>query len=640
MDEALTSFNVSDLEFQPGQLTFKGERFLLINAEALGMLRRDLVSTLGRERAKGFLLRYGWECGYKDASSIKRQYGNASLEFLHRQGTIFHMQEGVVHVQIQNLQVHPEQGKFFMEGIWTNSYEAEQHIQHFGLTEDPVCWTLIGYAGGVSSGLFGRRILYKEITCVGRGDDQCRFVGKTVEDWGNEISKELLYYEASKIGEELEEALLLIQNKNNMLRSIMDIHEQLSRMVLAGQSRQVIIDTIGQMLNSPVIVQDRYFRPLTWWMPPGDDSEVNQYLLSPSREKSPELRIRLRQLIQEKRALELSFDEDPAFRRRTAVPIILGEDVMGYLTVIHVEGTDKELRHMIVERAAAVMGVDLLKERTALDTEHRLKGEFLDDLLSGTTPMEPLVKRAMYMGYDFDLPHRFILIEIGSNKNKDQDHLNRMRNELFTLIRSDLNVSSVKDFLVVDRREGIVLLVNTGLNGLDSVKLARTIQKRQKDLLENITISICISREAVSIEQLRSTYTECIQTLQVMKRLGRNSEIISVEEMSVFDLLYASPAQEQLLKYARQSLDKLLQYDQESGGGTLTQTLHVFLSNECNLQRTARVMSVSLSGLKYRIQRIREIGEMDLENPDQRFNLQLALRILIANGSLKVSESK
>jgi PucR family transcriptional regulator, purine catabolism regulatory protein len=58
------------------------------------------------------------------------------------------------------------------------------------------------------------------------------------------------------------------------------------------------------------------------------------------------------------------------FLNRTIAPIVLGDEIIGYFSVIHVEGTDKELRKMITERAAAVMAVGLLKEKTELNTEH------------------------------------------------------------------------------------------------------------------------------------------------------------------------------------------------------------------------------------------------------------------------------
>jgi transcriptional regulator with PAS, ATPase and Fis domain len=47
----------------------------------------------------------------------------------------------------------------------------------------PVCWGLLGYACGFSSTIMGFDILFKEVTCRGKGDDMCRVVGKPVADW-------------------------------------------------------------------------------------------------------------------------------------------------------------------------------------------------------------------------------------------------------------------------------------------------------------------------------------------------------------------------------------------------------------------------------------------------------------------------
>jgi PucR family transcriptional regulator, purine catabolism regulatory protein len=56
------------------------------------------------------------------------------------------------------------------------------------------------------------------VTCVARGDAECRFVGRTVGEWGNDIEHELSYYGETKIAEELEEAHLHIQKQHTMLQ--------------------------------------------------------------------------------------------------------------------------------------------------------------------------------------------------------------------------------------------------------------------------------------------------------------------------------------------------------------------------------------------------------------------------------------
>lgn len=629
-------------DFQPGQIMMNSKRFLLMNADSLGTLRRDLISNLGSERAKGFMIRYGWYCGYNDALSVKKQFPHATPEFLQQKGPSMHMLEGIVHAQISMLDIDLDKGKFFIDGIWKNSYEAEQHISHFGVSREPVCWTLLGYAGGYSSGLFSRKILYKEVACVGRGDDHCHFVGKPVEDWGEEIISDLPYYSEAKIAEELEKAYHQIQQQNKLLQQITGIHEQLNQMVLAGQDRQKIIETIGTMLGAPIIVEDRYNHPIVWWIPSDSKFDLENYLLGPHLKQNQNLRSWLHKVEKEKRAIDwVETDHTKGLLSRTTAPIILGEELIGYLSVIHTNGTQEELRHMMTARAAAVMGLDLLKERIKLETEHRLKGDFLDELLDESKSVFSLQSRARYMGYDLDRPHRFLLIEIDPTwvtvrTEKEQKQFLGMRKTLFDLVQSVVNKLN-KHSMVIERSNGIVILAYTGADGLSIPQAVSEIQARQFEVLGSISISICISRESLSIEQLRTAFPECRNTLQVMVKAGRLGEVIYVEKMKTFDLLYAGPSQDQLLLYSKHLLAKLLQYD-ESYGGQLTQTLHVFLANDCNLQQTARALNISLSGLKYRLQRLQEVGGLTWDDPDERFNLQLALRILKANGIIKLTE--
>ena len=46
------------------------ERLVSIPAASIGLLRNELLETIGLERTKGFLLRYGWHTGTYDAEKV------------------------------------------------------------------------------------------------------------------------------------------------------------------------------------------------------------------------------------------------------------------------------------------------------------------------------------------------------------------------------------------------------------------------------------------------------------------------------------------------------------------------------------------------------------------------------------------
>ena len=121
------------------------------------------------------------------------------------------------------------------EGTWHDSYEAEHHLRHFGSATEPVCWTLVGYASGIMSALFGERVIIKEVSCAAMGDQCCRYVGKKLSDWGEEITPELQYYHGTTLGHGTEWPHTSIQEQNEALKQSLAIHEQLTRMVLNGE---------------------------------------------------------------------------------------------------------------------------------------------------------------------------------------------------------------------------------------------------------------------------------------------------------------------------------------------------------------------------------------------------------------------
>ncbi|MBX5437253.1 MAG: XylR N-terminal domain-containing protein [Alicyclobacillaceae bacterium] len=630
--------DLSDLlDFQPGQIQLRGRRFLLINADALGTLRRDLVSTLGRERAKGFLLRYGWSCGYRDALAVKAQYPQASESFLQEQGPVSHMLEGVVHVRIGRMTVNMGRGEFYFEGVWTNSYEAEQHLCHFGASDDPACWTLVGYAGGYSTGLFDHHIVYKEITCTARGDKECRFVGQSVAAWGPAIQDELRYYEQTTITEELQEAYQRIRQQHLLLTRITSIHEQLNQMVLAGHDRSVIMETVGRILNSPIVVEDRQFHPIVTWAPPGWEGNLAECQLGHAVSVLPRFCAWLRKVDREKRALDWNPERHEQLCGRTTAPMVLGDEVIGYLSVIHTNSdVDSDLRRMVAERAAAVLSFDLLRERTQWETERRLKGEFLDILLDESAPVAELEIRARHMGLDFRRPYRYLCISVhppisADRKSLDQGQLIRARQELLNLVYASLGHGG--EAMVVERAKGVVVLAPAADGGVGLVQLAQEILDQRRKLLHQVALSACVSEQASSIEGLRKAFADCNHALDVMVRLGHHNRVMFAEELSLFDILYASAGQDHLVQFAQRKVSSLIEYD-ASFGGELTQTVYAFLLHECNLQRTARALNISLSGLKYRLQRVRDIGGIDLDNPEERFQLQLALRVLLVRGAL------
>jgi hypothetical protein len=184
-----TDFNLQkDLKFdiEKGMTTFKNTRLVMFDANVVGLLRQNLVDLLGVEKARTFFLKFGFQQGYADFMMMKINYEFDSEMDLLASGPVIHTWEGIVHAAPKDLEYDRETGKFFFTGIWSNSYEAEQHLTYNDAASEPVCWSLMGYASGWSTGFFGSPLIAIEPSCKGKGDENCEWKVQPISAWGKE----------------------------------------------------------------------------------------------------------------------------------------------------------------------------------------------------------------------------------------------------------------------------------------------------------------------------------------------------------------------------------------------------------------------------------------------------------------------
>jgi DNA-binding NtrC family response regulator len=187
---------------ETGQIWLHEHRMLLVHAEAQALLRKELIDSLGMERARGLLTRMGYASGLRDAELARTRAEDCSDLEAFMTGPQLHTLEGIVQVTPVRLELDRAAGKFYGEFLWENSWEGQWHRHHYGIHSEPVCWTQIGYACGYTSAFMGRPILYKEVECAGMGQPNCRIVGKPVEEW-DDAPAHMRFFRPEAIAEQL-----------------------------------------------------------------------------------------------------------------------------------------------------------------------------------------------------------------------------------------------------------------------------------------------------------------------------------------------------------------------------------------------------------------------------------------------------
>ncbi len=175
------------LFFSPGdgRIWMEDQRMLLIHSSSFGLLRRELIDSVGLDKSRDILTRTGYLSGLRDAELIRNRWPDSDPASIFTAGTHLHGLEGVVKVETIHFEFDTEKGLYEGEFLWHHSSEDEEHIAAYGIGSSPACWMELGYAIGYVSGLVGSLVIFREVECQSMGHSVCRVIGKSAELWSN-----------------------------------------------------------------------------------------------------------------------------------------------------------------------------------------------------------------------------------------------------------------------------------------------------------------------------------------------------------------------------------------------------------------------------------------------------------------------
>jgi two-component system response regulator HydG len=200
--EDLDHHELLELDPDAGVIRFAGQRALLLDAVAMGLLRKYLVENFGINAARTVLTQFGFAHGWRMAEAMQTEFEWDTSDDWTRAGTRIHALEGLFRVQPDSGGPMSKQGMMIL-----SSYEAEQHLLHFGRTDIAVCWTICGLTSGYLSRSLGKDVYVLESRCVAKGDASCHLFARTREEWGEDRAADLTFFDRNALEESLDISL-------------------------------------------------------------------------------------------------------------------------------------------------------------------------------------------------------------------------------------------------------------------------------------------------------------------------------------------------------------------------------------------------------------------------------------------------
>lgn len=601
-----------------------------IPSSAFGALRRELIDTLGIKRSKGFLLRYGWNCGVTDCRKMLELDWEDKRDLL-MAGPKMHTENGHVEVDPYILEVDFEKGSLHFEGDWINSQEAIEHIKLFGYSNESVCHSLVGYASGYLSELIEKQVFVRETSCIAKGDDKCHWICKTVEEWNGdpEVENERHFYKADHINAELEETYEKLRLERDSLSKTYDVHQKLFKEIIFETGVQPIAYVLYETMKKPVIIESRTVEVRAVVGMSMEEAmvyagELKDWMSIQERKKSKKNKDKIHETI----FLELS----PG-HKRVITPIYFRKKIHGYCSLFTQENEVTEVDKMVLGQAALACSLHLLNEQTRFNTEQTIRGSFLDDILHKRMTLSEMERKAHYMDFDLYPPYFMVAIQrrVEETSMKEEiEFTDQFMKDLFKYYRN----KDVK--VLLGKKEGKVISLFS-----DSTILQGNVEKESfcKQLLSycserypHFSFSMGVSSNLPSIETAPQLYNESIASLKIA---NTHHNPVYFNSLGVVGMLLQTNNLEALEQYAYKIVGPLMDEDKNKGMELLI-TLYYYLENSSNIHKTARAMNFSVNGLRYRLGKINELLPVDLNKGCNKNEIYVALQCLVVLGELKL----
>jgi purine catabolism regulator len=290
----------------------------------------------------------------------------------------------------------------------------------------------------------------------------------------------------------------------------------------------------------------------------------------------------------------------------------------GYLSVVGVAGEVDALDQLVVEYGAAACALEMAKAKAVSDAEKRAHGDFIDAVLTGSVPMDELVRWAGRVGVDLEMPH------VAMSWRWGEDSTAPSVRRLETIINQSVVQHGISALV---RPRGSEVVAFCSVSAVDrpepAIALAQAIRKAAATEYPQADVFGGIGRPAGELGFWKDSYREASQALSMAARL-REQKPLYFGDLSVYRLLFQLEGNPELEAFCREALGPLLHYE---GGGDLLETLEAYCERLGNLSQTAEKLFIHRNSLLYRMERISQIAGLDMTNPDTRLAVHLALKV-------------
>jgi sugar diacid utilization regulator len=259
----------------------------------------------------------------------------------------------------------------------------------------------------------------------------------------------------------------------------------------------------------------------------------------------------------------------------------------------------------------------MARAKAVKETEKRLHGDLLSAMLHQTLSTRDARLWAQNMGLDLGQQHTALRLAW----EPPAPSLRRLE----TLVNGEVARSGLRAIVSSVSAEVICICQSPRQAGRPTaaIALAQEVVDLAAKEFPAAVVRCGIGTPAGELGDWQLSFRQAGQALDMARRLGERKPLYYME-LSVYRLLMQLEDHPDLKAFLRETLGPILAHE---NADEFLNTLEEYFAHNANLSQTAEALFIHRNTLTYRLERIASISRLDLDNPDTRLAVQLALHI-------------
>lgn len=399
------------------------------------------------------------------------------------------------------------------------------------------------------------------------------------------------------------------------------------------------VSEVASIINNPIIICDNDWQPIAWADVEGNKYPIDEYvrLMSNYSILSSFVTKKISDSVDQwnKAVLRTDKGEKDVFPCRI-LTIVVGGNIYGYIIVPEIMSELNKIDYIAIEHAGVIAAYEIVKQRAVEEDRKRLKRDFFNSLLAGKLKsLEAVSNLSSVHRLDCSKCYVCIVVEFENYEKftsedflKEQEKLNNLQEKAIKAT-NETALKLNQHIITTEQGSKVVLFLqyNRDTNSESARKLskifARELFNAYKRINQKQYCYIGIGKLYNNILKLYLSYGEALEAIKLSKTL--NERISHIDDFSIYRLFDLT--EKEKVDAFMKNIYKLVENDKKNDSD-LVKTLDTFFQCMANQTETAKRLYIHRNTLTYRINKIKSILGIDLDNPDECLELQIAIKIL------------